>query len=82
MIDGFVETTTQLDKLVDALKWLSERTNVPFEDLSNHLILIGDVARTLDKYGSIVGEPRVEDFDFFNYNWDDVFELISEIWHE
>jgi len=82
MTARFVNTTTQLDLLTDALKWLSKRTGVPFEDISNHMIVIGDVAHALDKYGSIYGEPLVSDFDFLGYDWDSVLNGISQIWHE
>lgn len=78
----FVETVTQLDLLADALKWLGKRTGVPFEQLSNHMLVIGDAARVLDKYGSIYGEPTEADYEFQGYDWDDVLSLISSIWHE
>lgn len=82
MTRTFVDEVTQLDLLIDATKWLSKQTGVPAKELQNHMLVIGDVARTLDKYGSIYGEPTESDYDFHSYNWDDVFNLISQIWHE
>ena len=81
-MNTFTETTTQLDLLTDTLSWLSKQTGVPYEELSNHMLVIGDVARTLDKYGSIYGEPTENDYDFHTYDWEDVYNLISQIWHE
>ena len=75
-------TTTQFDLLGDALKWLSTRTGVPIENLSNHMMVIRDVAGVLERYGSIAGEPSEFDYDFRSKDWDDVYNLISEIWHE
>lgn len=82
MTRTFVDTVTQLDLLVDALEWLSQRTNVSVEELKNHMLVIGDVARTIDKYGSIYGEPNESDYEFGKYDWDQVLDLISQIWHE
>lgn len=73
---------TQLDLLVSAIKWLSTRTGVPFDQLSNHMMVISDTARVLERYGSIYGEPTEFDYDFNRKDWDGVYELISEIWHE
>jgi hypothetical protein len=73
---------TQLDLLTEALKWLSKQTGVPYEELSNHMIVIGDVATSIDKYGSIYGEPTEGDRNFQTYDWSGVYNLISEIWHE
>jgi len=78
----FTETTTQLDLLTDALKWLGKQTGVPFEQLSNHMMVISDVARALEHYGSIFGEPLLSDYDFQKYDWEKIYNLISEIWHE
>jgi len=78
----FTETTTQLDLLTDALKWLSKQTGVPFEQISNHMMVISDVARALEPYGSIFGEPLLSDYDFQKYDWEKIYNLISEIWHE
>ena len=78
----FTETTTQLDLLGDALQWLSKQTGVPFEQLSNHMIVIGDVAHALDRHGSIAGEPTESDYEFLKYDWETVYETISQIWHE
>ena len=74
--------STQLDLLTDALEWLSARTGVPLENLSNHMMVIRDVAGVLERYGSIAGEPAEFDYDFQSKDWDPVLELISEIWHE
>ena len=78
----FVGTVTQLDLLTDALKWLSKQTNVPFEQLSNHMMIVSDVARVLERYGTVYGEPTEFDYEFTHKDWDAVYELISEIWHE
>ena len=77
-----VETTTQMGLLTETLKFLSLQTGVPFGDLSNHMIVIGDVARAIDMYGSIYGTPTESDFDFLKYDFEGVYELISQIWHE
>lgn len=82
MTRTFVETVTQLDLLVDAMEWLSQRTNVPVAELTNHMLVIGDVARAIDKHGSNYGEPTESDYDFSKYDWDSVLDLISQIWHE
>lgn len=81
-MNTFTETTTQFDVLVEAMKWLSKRTNVPLEQLSNHMLVISDVARVLERYGSVYGEPTEYDYRFPKMDWEAVYELISEIWHE
>lgn len=78
----FVDTVTQLDLLVDALEWLSQHTTVPVEELKNHMLVIGDVAHTLDKCGSIYGEPHELDYEFDKYDWDQVLDLITQIWFQ
>jgi len=75
-------TDTQYDLLGYALEWLATRTNVPVESLSNHMMVISDVARAIEKHGSITGTPLESDFDFLNYDFDGVYEMISQIWHE
>jgi len=77
-----ISEVTQLDLLVDALKWLSTRTGVPYEQLSNHMMVISDVARVLESYGSIAGAPHASDYMFQTRRWDGVYDLISQIWHE
>jgi hypothetical protein len=81
-MNTFTSTTTQLDLVMDALKWLSKQTGVPYEELSNHMMVIGDVVRVLEAYGSIAGEPTLYDYNFDKRPWDGVYELISQIWHE
>ena len=81
-MNTFTSTTTQLDLVMDALKWLSKQTGVPYEELSNHMIVIGDVVRVLERSGSISGEPTDYDYDFSANDWEDVYNLISQIWHE
>lgn len=81
-MNKFTSTTTQLDLVMDALKWLSKQTGVPYEELSNHMMVIGDVVRVLEAYGSVAGEPTSYDYGFEKRPWDGVYELISQIWHE
>ena len=73
---------TQMHLLKEALRFLSKRTGVPYGELSNHMMVIGDVTRQMEMYGSIYGEPTALDYDFPRYNWDNTLNLISEIWHE
>jgi hypothetical protein len=73
---------TQYGLLGHALDWLATRTNVPVDNLANHMMVISDVARAIEKHGSITGTPLESDFDFLNYDFDGVYELISQIWHE
>lgn len=75
-------TLTQLDLLVSAIKWLSTQTGVPFEQLSNHMMVISDTARVLERYGTVSGEPTDSDYNFVKKDWGGVYGLISEIWHE
>lgn len=80
MTKTFASTVTQLDLLTDAIKWLSEQTGVPFENLSNHMMVLGNVTRAIEQRGSNYGEPTEFDYDFEKYDWDDTYLLISEIW--
>ena len=73
---------TQLNLLTEALKWLSKQTGVPYKELSNHMMVISDVARVLERYGTVYGEPTETDYKFVNKNWEEVYNLISEVWHE
>jgi hypothetical protein len=75
-------TDTQYGLLGYALEWLSSRTGISAEYLANHMMVISDVARAIEKYGSIYGTPTESDFDFLKYDFDGVYELISQIWHE
>ena len=75
--------STQLHLLDEALRWVASSTGTKYEDLANHMIVIGDVCRALDKSGRNVGEPYATDYHFAtNYHWDDVFELVLGIWGE
>ena len=75
--------STQLHLLDEALRWVASATGTKYEDLANHMIVIGDVCHTLDKSGRNVGEPYATDYHFAtNYDWDDVFGLVLGIWGE
>jgi hypothetical protein len=74
--------STQMHLLDEAIRWVAKATAVPYENLIDHMIVIGDVARTLDKFGKNYGEPYATDYHFENYNWDDVFEMVLSIWGE
>ena len=74
---------TQLFLLEEALRWVALSTGTKYEDLANHMIVIGEVCRVLEQSGRNVGEPYATDYHFAtNYHWDDVFELVLAIWGE
>ena len=71
---------TQMNLLKQAVRYLAKETGAPYGLVANHMLVISDTARVLERYGTVYGEPSVADQNFENYDWSEVKELIKEIW--